>query len=1320
MATLAFSAIGSAVGGSFLPAIGTLSGAALGKAAGAIAGRYVDQALFNSSGQPTISEGPRLDELNVTTSTQGSPIQRVYGAARVAGQIIWATNFEEEIITKTQSSGGSGGGKGGYSSGPKSTSIEYRYYANFAIALAEGEITRLGRVWANGNELNLSDYNYRLYEGSEAQTPDSLIEAKEGSGNTPSYKGVAYIVFERMPLAEFGNRIPQLNFEIYRSLDDFENTIKSITMIPSAGEYVYENAELLRDHGNGISTPENTHTHQGKSDWDVSLDQLQDDLKNVKNISLFVSWFGTDLRAEHCELKPAVDDRDKVIFNRSWLVSNKDRQTAKLTSLDENNRPAYGGTPSDETIISAIKDLKNRGIKVTFNPFILMDIDATNNLQDPYTGNSYQPKYPWRGRITVSPAPGEPGSPDKTSSALSQLANFIGTATPASFTTTASAVTYLGPEEWTLRRMVLHYAHLCEVAGGVDSFIIGSELKGLSTVRDENGTYPFVTELISLGADVKSILGSTTKVTYAADWSEYFGHQPNDGSGDVNFHLDSLWSSPNIDAVGIDCYWPLSDWRTGNEHLDAAQYNSIYDQNYLQGNLAGGEGFDFYYATEQDRENQNRTLITDGLGKPWTYRYKDIKSWWSNQHFNRANGAEALTPTSWIPQSKPIWFLELGCPALHLGSNQPNVFVDPKSSETGLPYHSNGGRDDYIQRSYITAFNNYFSPNAAGFIESQNPVSSQYSGRMVDPERIYVYTWDARPYPAFPANTEIWGDGENWLKGHWLTGRTGSITLNSLVSQIMHDYGFDKFQTPELEGVVSGYVIDRIMPARDALQPLELAFFFDSYESEGKIKFKHRAKSLTELTFTPDQLVEADAGKPLYELTRSQESELPRSAKISFIDGKKSYQNRTLEGQQTIGSSKRIATATLPIVLDVDQVQSLANKWVQEAWATREEGTFILPPSQLALEPTDTIYLDLNGEIKPLRITEINDQQARNMQLKSIEPQIYEDTISAASLPDNNLPQIYGPSKAAFFDFPLLTGNESPYQGFVGAFQQPWPGRVAFYRSPELSNFSLNQTTNAPAKLGTTLSDLFGGPKGRWDYANSIRVKMDAGELTSQTKSPVLGGANLAAVKHDNGLWELIQFQTATLIEKTIYELSGLLRAQAGTEDAMQSIATQGADFVLIDEALVQVEMNINEIGLEYNWRYGPAQYTLGHPSFQTNQQAFTARGLRPYSPAHIKSNAANSGDLLISWIRRSRIGGDSWGLNEIPLGEETEQYEIEIMNGNIPVRTFTTSTTQTLYSQADQISDWGGAQPSYQVRIYQISELYGRGGVAEATVVNH
>ena len=83
-------------------------------------------------------------------------------------------------------------------------------------------------MWADGQELDLSTVTYRLYLGSEDQLPDSLIEAKEGAGNAPAYRGIAYIVFERMALAPFGNRLPQLSFEVYRAVDAFEHSVRAV------------------------------------------------------------------------------------------------------------------------------------------------------------------------------------------------------------------------------------------------------------------------------------------------------------------------------------------------------------------------------------------------------------------------------------------------------------------------------------------------------------------------------------------------------------------------------------------------------------------------------------------------------------------------------------------------------------------------------------------------------------------------------------------------------------------------------------------------------------------------------------------------------------------------------------------------------------------------------------------------------------------------------------------------------------------------------------------------------------------------------------
>ena len=105
------------------------------------------------------------------------------------------------------------------------------------------------------------------------------------------------------------------------------------------------------------------------------------------------------------------------------------------------------------------------------------------------------------------------------------------------------------------------------------------------------------------------------------------------------------------------------------------------------------------------------------------FRAKDIWNWWSNAHYDRPGGTESGSPTAWMPQGKPIWFTELGCPAVDKGANQPNVFFDPKSSESALPYYSNGERDDLIQRRFLEAHLKFWSDAA------NNPASGVYSAR---------------------------------------------------------------------------------------------------------------------------------------------------------------------------------------------------------------------------------------------------------------------------------------------------------------------------------------------------------------------------------------------------------------------------------------------------------------------------------------------------------------------------------------------------------------------------------------------------------------
>ncbi|XBQ16277.1 MAG: glycoside hydrolase TIM-barrel-like domain-containing protein [Oceanicaulis sp.] len=790
------------------------AGASLARTAAALAPQFARSVISNAF-QPDVY-GPRLAELAIQTSTEGAPVPIVFGRMRLAGQVIWAARFTETAQTRS-----AGGGKGG----PKIT--EYSYALSFAVGLCEGPIAGVGRVWANGEPLDTGAITMRVHTGGEDQAPDPLIEAVEGAGSAPGYRGLAYVVFEDLPLDPYGQRIPNLSFEVFAASSGgdqprMEDLVEGVCLIPASGEFAYASEEVVREIEPGFDRTENRHTLRAPSDFEAALDDLQARLPHCRSVALVTAWFGTDLRAGECEIRPGVETRDKETRPLSWSAAGLDRSTAHLVSQVDGS-PAYGGTPADATVISAIRALKARGFAVTLYPFILMDVPAGNGLPDPY-GGAEQAVYPWRGRITCHPAPGQAGSPDKTAAAAAQMAAFAGTVDAGDFQIGPDSVSYSGPNEWRLSRFILHHCALAAAAGGVESVIIGSEMRGASTVRDGAASYPFVTELKRLAGEARALLGPQTKISYAADWSEYSGHAPADGSGDRIFHLDPFWSDPDVDFIGIDWYGPLADWREGGGHADAlAGARSIHDRAYLGGNVEGGEGYDWFYASEADRDAQVRTPITDGAyGEPWIWRYKDLRAFWESGHHDRIGGVRQPAPTAWTPRSKPVRLVELGCPAIDKGANQPNVFIDPKSSESFAPYFSTGARDDLIQRRYVETLLDYWAP-----ANGRNPDSPAYAGPMLDLAHSHVWTWDARPFPEFPAREDVWTDGPNWRLGHWLTGRAGQSSLADIVTGLANRAGLDALDTSGLDGVLAGYVVDRPMPARAAIEQLGRVFGFD-------------------------------------------------------------------------------------------------------------------------------------------------------------------------------------------------------------------------------------------------------------------------------------------------------------------------------------------------------------------------------------------------------------------------------------------------------------------------------------------------------------
>ncbi|MGE0750256.1 MAG: glycoside hydrolase/phage tail family protein [Variibacter sp.] len=1300
MAALLLSVAGAAGGNALFGPVGAI----FGRLAGALAGNVIDHALL---GGARSVEGPRLADLDVMTSTEGAPIPRLYGRARLSGQVIWATRLEEVISRKNNDAVG---GKG---LGPKSTTTTYSYFANFAVGLCEGPIGNVARIWADGKLLDLPDITWRVYRGDETQMPDPLIVAKDGAANAPAYRGLAYIVFERLPLEKFGNRIPQLSFEVTRPIGALEPMVRAVTLIPGTTEFGYAPQTVVRSLGPGQSAPENRHVSYAASDFEASLDQLQAVCPSLARVALVVAWFGTDLRVAHCALMPGVENRTKVTQGASWAVGGLTRADAHLISSVE-GRPAFGGTPSDESIVAAIAALRARGLKVTLYPFVMMDVPADNTLPDPWTGAASQPHYPWRGRITCDPAPGASGSPDGTGAAAMQIATFFGTAAPSDFSVADGQVSYAGPDEWTLRRMALHYANLAVAAGGVDAFVIGSELKGLTRVRSAPGVYPAADALAALAVDVKGIVGSDTVVTYAADWTEYGAHVVDASAQEVGFPLDAVWASPAIDAVGIDYYAPLSDWRDDAMHADRALAETIYDRAYLAGNLAAGEAYDWFYTDDSARAAQTRTPITDGAaGKPWVFRVKDFWNWWSASHFPRIDGTEVAAPTAWVPQSKPIWLTEVGCPAVDKGANQPSVFPDPKSAETGVPYFSNGGRDDLIQRRYLEAVLQSLDP-ALGAMDGRNPVSAIYGGRMFAPDAIHVWTWDARPYPIFPAASDVWSDGGNWETGHWLTGRLGAAPLDALVATILIDAGVANVVCDDLRDGVEGYVLDRPMAPRAAIEPLALAYAFDAHEDGASLRFRPRG-SAPVLSLNEKELVLPDDKPPLSSL-RAQETELPREASLGFTVGGADYRRMTALSRRLIGGSARTAHADLAIVTDAVAAERRANIWLQDLWVGRESADFALPPSLLRLQPGDVVELDAGGLTRLIEIREVVDTEQRAIKTRAIDPGVFAVPLLPAQRPRPDVPPALGPVEAVLMELPRLPNDADDTLLRGAVFASPWPGPVAIWRSIDGASFEMAALASVPNVIGETLDTLPPGPTAVWDRATQVRVRLHGGALASLSDLAVLGGGNAAAVRTSDGTWEVLQFANAELVAERTYMLSRLLRGRAGSEWAMTDAVPAGAPFVLLDDFVVPVARGLDMLERAIDLRIVAAGHDHGDPMAVALSVTAGATALRPLSPVHIRGRRTGEG-VRITFIRRTRIDGDGWGAGEVPLGEASEAYEIDVLSGGDVVRTLQATTPHVLYPLADELADFGVAQSSLAVRVVQMSATVDRGFPAEAVL---
>lgn len=1293
MATLVLSAVGAAFGAGFGGTVLGLSGAVIGRAIGATLGRALDQRLLG--GSEAVEVG-RIDRLRLTGASEGNAIPQVWGRMRIAGQVLWAAPFEEHASSRR-------GGKGG----PKIS--EYSYTISLAIGLCAGRILDVGRIWADGEIVAPDSLTVRVYSGSEDQLPDPKIEAVEGAGLVPAFRGLAYVVLEDLDLSPWGNRVPQFTFEVVRAAQpgdegadpSLADAVRAVALIPGTGEYALATTPVYSAGRPGQSRALNIHTAQGETDFRASLDQLRADLPDCASVSLVVSWFGNDLRVGHCSVRPQVEQQTVDGVQMPWRVSGVGRSAATVMPQVA-GRPVYGGTPADASVVEAIRAIRAAGREVMFYPFILMDQIAGNTLPDPWSGETGQPVLPWRGRITTERAPGVAGTTDRTAAAEAEVAAFFGAALPGQFPVTGTQVGYSGPSEWSFRRFILHYAHLCAVAGGVEAFCIGSELRGITRIRNVVDGFPAVAALKTLAAEVKAILGPGCKVSYAADWTEYGSYQ---ADGNLYFPLDPLWSDPSIAFVGIDNYMPVADWRDGLDHADA-HWGTIYDLDYLKANVAGGEGFDWYYDSPEGIAAQKRLPIEDGAhDEPWVFRVKDLRSWWSLPHHPRTGAVREAVPTAWVPGSKPIRFTEYGCAAIDKGANQPNIFLDQLSSESGLPRASNGRRDDLMQMQYLRAVTGFWRDSA------NNPQSPLYAGRMVEIDRAHVWAWDARPFPEFPARTDLWSDAFSYGRGHWLNGRATNQPLDAVVREITRAAGVAVADTGDVHGVVRGYVQSQVQSARASLQPLMLAYGMDAGDRDGRLRFAMRRPG-TDHVIDPGLLAVTRDLDGLTEFSRANAGETGGTVRLGYVDAEGVFDIRTAEARYPDQALQGVSATEVPLALTASEARVVTQRWLAESRIGRDGLRLALPPSRADVGAGDRLLLPDGATYRVDRV-DLTD-------VITVEATRFEGGVHIAGDPLEE-PAALRPFVPpvvpwpVFLDLPLLSGAEVPHQPHVCVAAAPWVGPMAVWAESG-ATFQLNRLLTRGAVVGVTETALPSARPGLWDRGPALRVQLTSGLLETVEPADVLNGANAMAIGDGSaGLWEVFQFAEASLVAPGTYDLSLRLRGQSGTDGVMPPVWPPGSTVVLLDSALQQLDLAMNARGLARRYRFGLQARGYDRPEVAERQDAFDGIGLRPYPVAHLRAVRSPEGDVAVRWIRRTRIDGDNWQQIEVPLGEDAEAYVVRVISGTVIVAEYQVNQPDFAYTAAQQAAD--GVSGAFMLKVAQVSSRFGTGPFRPAEV---
>ncbi|WP_264736408.1 glycoside hydrolase/phage tail family protein [Wolbachia endosymbiont (group A) of Rhinocyllus conicus] len=645
-------------------------------------------------------------------------------------------------------------------------------------------------------------------------------------------------------------------------------------------------------------------------------------------------------------------------------------------------------------------------------------------------------------------------------------------------------------------KFIEHYASIAKQTK-VEGFIIGSEFVELTKIRDEKGNYPAVAELVKLAKRIKLDLGKEVTVTYAADWSEYHSY-------DGWYNMDELWSSQYIDVVGIDAYFPLTD---GPEPPFG------YSAEDVMGGWSSGVGYDYFY--DYSKSEPEKVKYNDSR-----YAWKNIEKWWSETHINPGG-----SKTKWQPKMKKIWFTEYGFPSMNGCTNEPNVFVDKGSIESKYPRYSNGEVSFLSQKIAI-----------------EGTLKKWQSSEMV--EKMFLWAWDARPFPYFPNLCDMWTDCHNWQTGHWIQGKLSQLNISDVLSDLLQKAGLksDQFDTGGVKGLLSGYVINDQQPVRSIIKMLQSCYFFDVVEQGSKLKFVQKGRGVT--TVMPIGETVFSNNSKLVNI-----SQLDLNNKVNVVYFNRNFGYPIDVKYAELPKQGTAATVEIPLIMEEGEAQNIAEVLLYSSWQERNIYNFKLPIKYAWLAPSDVITI-LDGEKK--HTVRIIKTKFESMSIQVIGVG-YDHSIYKLSFPSTRSLMLkeYPPSHISktiieMIDLPHVKGNSASFT-LINE-EKNWKGATLFISYND-KDYKPIASTNKQSTYGYVMESTDEG----------LVIVLRFGKLLGiiDSNSALIGK-------------EIVKFQSTKLIDKNKYKLSNLIRGQEGTKEYEH---TGGEKFTLLDDSIISFEV---------------------------------------------------------------------------------------------------------------------------------------------------